>query len=61
MKTKEKHGEIFRKVNELTEENEELHSTVANLTNELLRLKTYLKESGVSTNDLSLLSESQLV
>ncbi|WP_395239266.1 CCAAT/enhancer-binding protein [Salmonella sp. s54412] len=57
MKTKEKHVEIFRQVSELTDENEDLHSTVATLTKELHRLKNYLKNSGLS----NISTESQLV
>lgn len=52
MKTKEKQVAIFRKANELTEENEDLHSVVASLTEELQRLKNYLAKSGISHLDL---------
>ena len=48
MKTKEKQVAIFRKANELTEENEDLQSVVASLTEELQRLKNYLAKSGIS-------------
>ena len=48
MKTKEKQVEIFRKVSELTEENEGLHSEIAALTKELHRLRSYLSSSDLS-------------
>jgi hypothetical protein len=52
MKTKEKQVAIFRKANELSEENEDLQSVVASLTEELARLKSYLAKSGISHLDL---------
>lgn len=48
LKTKEKNVEIFRKVDELAEENEDLHSAVATLTEELRRLRSYLSKSQLS-------------
>ena len=48
MKTKEKQVAIFRKATELSEENEDLQSVVASLTEELKRLKSYLAKSGIS-------------
>ena len=52
MKTKEKQVAIFRRANELSEENEDLQSVVASLTEELQRLKSYLAKSGISHLDL---------
>lgn len=52
MKTKEKQVAIFRKANELSEENEDLQSVVARLTEELRQLKSYLAKSGISHLDL---------
>ena len=54
LKTKERHVKIFRQVNELTEENEDLHSAVATLTEELQRLRSYLSKSDIDLSKLEL-------